>query len=143
MGEMLEGGGNPWRGMVYGMTNRYPWSDNADPRNLWKEWDAFGMKGTNMIGYWSVNCPVKTSEPKVLATVYQKPGAAMISIASWAPADTNVRLLIDWKKLGIDPDKAILSVPYIKNFQQEKTIGLNEVLPVEKSKGLIIIIKEK
>jgi hypothetical protein len=143
MGEMLEGGGNPWRGMVYGMTNRYPWSDNADPRNLWKEWDAFGMKGTNMIGYWSVNCPVKTSDPKVLATVYQKHGAAMIALASWAPADTNLRLLIDWKKLGIDPDKAILSVPYIKNFQQEKTIGPNEVLPVEKSKGLIIIIKEK
>ncbi|HEV3325646.1 MAG TPA: glycoside hydrolase domain-containing protein, partial [Puia sp.] len=31
MGEMLQGGGNPWRGMVYGMTNRMPWSDNADP----------------------------------------------------------------------------------------------------------------
>lgn len=24
MGEMLEGGGNPWRGMLYGMTGRSP-----------------------------------------------------------------------------------------------------------------------
>lgn len=28
MGEMLEGGGNPWRGMLYGMTSRMPWSGN-------------------------------------------------------------------------------------------------------------------
>ncbi len=60
MGEMLQGGGNPWRGMVFGMTNRMPWSDNADPRPIWKAWDDFGMAGTKMIGYWSPNCPVRT-----------------------------------------------------------------------------------
>jgi hypothetical protein len=42
MGEMLEGGGNPWRGMVFGMTNRLPWT-GGDPRELWKAWDAFGI----------------------------------------------------------------------------------------------------
>ncbi|MDQ2753219.1 MAG: DUF6067 family protein, partial [Bacteroidota bacterium] len=71
MGEMLQGGGNPWRGMIYGMTNRMPWSDNADPRPIWKVWDKFGMQGTKMIGYWSDNCPVKTNNDKVLATVYK------------------------------------------------------------------------
>ncbi|MEO5995837.1 MAG: glycoside hydrolase domain-containing protein, partial [Chitinophagaceae bacterium] len=59
MGEMLQGGGNAWRGMIYGMTNRMPWSDNADPRPIWKAWDDFGIKGSAMIGYWSENCPVK------------------------------------------------------------------------------------
>ena len=39
MGEMLQDGGNAWRGMIYGMTNRMPWSDNADPRPIWKQWD--------------------------------------------------------------------------------------------------------
>ena len=68
MGEMLEKGGNPWRGMIYGMTNRMPWSDNADPRPIWKVWDDFGMQGTKMFGYWSPNCPVKTDNPDVLAT---------------------------------------------------------------------------
>ena len=53
MGEMLEGGGNPWRGLVYGMTNRMPWTENSDPRPIWKVWDEFGMSGTKMIGYWS------------------------------------------------------------------------------------------
>ena len=41
MGEMLEGGGNPWRGMLYGMTGRSPRVDNGP---LWKLWDSFGLK---------------------------------------------------------------------------------------------------
>ena len=49
-GEMLHGGGNPWRGMVYGMTNRLGWS--GDPRGLWKVWDEFGIAEARMIGYW-------------------------------------------------------------------------------------------
>ena len=52
MGEMLEGGGNPWRGLVFGMTNRMPWSETADPRPIWKVWDEFGMEGARMIGWW-------------------------------------------------------------------------------------------
>ncbi|KIC96487.1 glycoside hydrolase domain-containing protein [Flavihumibacter solisilvae] len=142
MGEMLEGGGNPWRGMLYGMTNRYPWSDSADPRNIWKAWDAFGMKGSEMIGYWSENCPVRTSNPQVLATVYRKKGQAMISLASWASADTTITLQIDWTRLGINPAKARIEAPAIKNFQPAKTFGADEQIPVEMAKGWIIIIKE-
>ena len=43
MGEMLQDGGNPWRGMVFGMTARLPWA--GDPRPLWKVWDEFGIDG--------------------------------------------------------------------------------------------------
>jgi len=32
MGEMLQDGGTPWRGMVYGMTNRLPWSGQNPAR---------------------------------------------------------------------------------------------------------------
>ncbi len=141
MGEMLQGGGNSWRGMIYGMTNRMPWSDNADPRPIWKVWDEFGMQGTEMIGYWSSNCPVKTNNDKVLATVYKKKGAALISIASWAENDVNVQLKIDWKKLGINPLHATITAPAIKNFQQQKTFSVNDALPVEKGKGWLLIIK--
>lgn len=141
MGEMLQGGGNPWRGMIYGMTNRMPWSDNADPRPIWKLWDDFGMQGTEMVGYWSSDCPVKTTNDKVLATVYKKKGAALISIASWAENDVNVQLKIDWKKLGLNPSKATIAAPEIKNFQPEKTFKVGEAILVEKSKGLLLIIK--
>jgi hypothetical protein len=141
MGEMLQGGGNPWRGMVFGMTNRMPWSDNADPRPIWKVWDNFGMKGTQMIGYWVESNPVKTDNEKVLATIYKKKGTALVSIASWAENDTDIALKIDWKKLGIDPSKATITAPDIKNFQHGKTFGLNEKIPVEKGKGWLLIIK--
>ncbi|MEZ4968548.1 MAG: DUF6067 family protein [Flavobacteriaceae bacterium] len=55
MGDMLHAGGNPWRGMVYGMTVRYPWFTegvSCDPRDLWKIWDDFGIAESKMIGYW-------------------------------------------------------------------------------------------
>ncbi|MCV2487156.1 DUF6067 family protein [Flavobacterium sp. SH_e] len=141
MGEMLQDGGNPWRGMVYGMTNRLPWSDGADPRNIWKLWDSFGIKGSEMIGYWSENCPVKTNNDKVLATVYKKNGTALISIASWADADVNVKLNIDWKKLGINPAKATITAPEVTNFQSAKTFTAKDEIPVSKGKGWLLIVK--
>jgi hypothetical protein len=141
MGEMLEGGGNPWRGMVYGMTSRMPWSEEADPRPIWKAWDAFGMTGSEMIGYWSDHCPVKTNLDKVKATVYKKKGSAMVSIASWEDRNTEFTLLIDWKSLGIDPAKAHIHAPAIRNFQPEKTFSEKDLIPVEKGKGWILIIE--
>jgi hypothetical protein len=141
MGEMLQDGGNAWRGMIYGMTNRMPWSENADPRPIWKLWNDFGIKGSEMIGYWSENCPVKTSNAKVLATVYKKKGTALVSIASWADDDVKVKLNIDWKKLGIDPAKATITIPEIKNFQSAQQFSVNDELPVAKGKGLLLIVK--
>jgi hypothetical protein len=138
---MLQDGGNPWRGMIYGMTNRMPWSDNADPRPIWKVWDDFGMKGTDMLGYWIDNNPVKTNNEKVLATVYKKKGKALVSIASWADVDTDLQLKINWKQLEIDPSKATIVAPPIKNFQQGRQFKLNESIPVEKGKGWLLIIE--
>ncbi|HVU98251.1 MAG TPA: glycoside hydrolase domain-containing protein [Puia sp.] len=141
MGEMLEHGGNPWRGMVYGMTNRMPWSDNADPRPIWKAWDDFGMAGTKMVGYWSPNCPVKTNAIDVPATVYARTGAAMVALASWAPEDTTVMLNIDWQKLGVDRGHAIIEAPAIANFQPARRFVPGEPIPVEKGKGWLLIIR--
>ena len=142
MGEMLQDGGNPYRGMVYGMTNRIPWSNNADPRPLWHLWDNFGMKGTQMIGYWVDGNPVKiVNSNKVLATVYQKSGKALVSIASWADTDTEIELKIDWKKLGIDPLKASITAPAIKHFQPQRSFQIGEKIPVEKAKGWLLMIE--
>lgn len=143
MGEMLQDGGNPWRGMIYGMTNRLPWSGNNDPRPLWKIWDDFGMQGTKMIGYWSENCPVKTSNPEVLATVYKKQGAALISVASWSEKDETIKLTIDWDKLGLNATKVSLSIPVVKDFQEGKMITAQGEISIPKGKGLLIVIREK
>ncbi|HEY4111099.1 glycoside hydrolase domain-containing protein [Puia sp.] len=141
MGEMLQGGGNPWRGTVFGMTNRMPWSDNADPRPIWKAWDDFGMQGTKMVGYWSPECPVTTGNSEIPATVYKKPGAAMIAIASWEKKDTTVTLNIDWQKLGIDKAHATIEAPAIANFQPAKKFAPGDPIPMEKGKGWLLIIR--
>ncbi len=140
MGEMLEKGGNPWRGMVYGMTNRMPWTENSDPRYLWKLWDDFGIQGSEMIGYWVEQSPVKTDNPAVLATIYKKKDAVLVSVASWATEDANVKLIIDWKALGLKR-ATTAEVPAVKDFQDKQTINLDNKFLIPKGKGLLLIIK--
>ena len=128
--------------MVYGMTNRLGWSDKSDPKPIWKFWDEMGIKGTEMMGYWSSRCPGKTNNSKVLATVYQKKGLALVSIASWADTTVNIRLQVNWKQLGIDPAKATITAPAVNNFQPAKQFAADEEIPVEKNKGWLLVIKE-
>ncbi len=120
MGEMLEKGGNPWRGMVYGMTARLPWA--GDPSPIWKAWDDFEMQGSRMVGYWSPDLPVKTGHPDLLATAYIKPGKTLVALASWAPDSLRCDLSMDWRRLGIDPQGATLHAPAIAGFQEERRI---------------------
>ena len=144
MGDMLQGGGNRWRGMVYGMTVRHPWTTEGvlcDPRPVWKIWDEFGIESSAMKGYWEKDCPVKTDRDDIKATVYQKDGESLISIASWAEGPVKFRLLIDWKSLGIDQSKAVLYAPYIKDFQEERTFKPDEPIPVDPKKGWLMYLR--
>lgn len=141
MGEMLWEGGNKWRGMLYGMTGRNP-GYGVDNRPLWKFWDEFGMKGSEMIGYWVKDNPVKTGREKTLATIYRKTGTkTLVSLATWEDHDVDVTLQIDWAKLGLDPAKVSLHAPAIENFQPEKTWKPGDTVTVPKGKGWLIVIE--
>jgi len=140
MGEMLQDGGNPWRGMIYGLTNRLPWS-GKNPGEIWKVWDDFGMAGSRMIGYWVPGNPVKTDHPDVLATVYTKKGGTLVSLASWAKGPLMARLIIDWEALGLDPKKARLRAPDIPGVQFETEFALDDPIPFEPGKGWLLIIR--
>jgi len=139
MGEMLEGGGNPWRGMVYGMTGRLPWS--GDPRSMWKAWDEFGISDSRMIGYWVPANPIKTGRADVLATAYVRDGKTMVAVATWAKEAVDVRLSIDWKALGIDPTKARVVAPEIIGFQPGRTFDASGPIPLEPGKGWLLVIQ--
>ena len=139
MGEMLEKGGNKWRGMVYGMTNRLPWGEN-DPSPIWKFWDGFGMQGTEMIGYWAKDNPVKPTDEKVKATVYKKGNALLVAVASWADDDVDVYLDIDWKALGMKP-APLMRIPAIAGYQDEQTVSVKKPLTIPKGKGFLIVIE--
>jgi hypothetical protein len=145
MGDMLQGGGNRWRGMVYGMTVRHPWETEGvlcDPRPVWEVWDEFGIESSVMKGYWEKDCPVKTNRDDIKATVYQKDGKSLISVASWAGEPVSFIFQYDWKALGIDPSKAVLVAPYVKDFQEARTFRPDEPIPVEPKKGWLIYVQQ-
>ncbi len=145
VGEMLHEGGNPWRGAVYGMTNRLGWQTNGhrcDPRPVWRIWDRFGMRDANMTGYWQPGCPVSTDNPEVKATTYQKPGRMMIALASWAPTAVAVRLEIDWSALGIQPAKAVLHAPASEGFQRATQWRPGDPITVAPGRGWLVIVDE-
>lgn len=139
MGEMLQDGGNPWRGMLYGMTSRLPWA--GDPRALWKVWDEFGIQDSEMIGYWSAACPVKSGHPDVLATVYVHKGRALVSLASWADDSVSVRLDIDWQALGLEKNRAEIFAPEIRDFQPAATFDSSGNIPVAAGKGWLLLLR--
>jgi hypothetical protein len=163
MGEMLQDGGNPWRGMVFGMTARLPWA--GDPRPLWRVWDEFGISESEMIGWWVDANPVKTGNSDVKATCFIRKdtsgsrgktsaastgpvpaartdtGSALIALASWAKEPVDIRLAIDWKKLGLDPKKAALSAPAIDKFQVAAEFKPGDTIRVEPGKGLLLTLR--
>jgi hypothetical protein len=139
MGEMLQDGGNPWRGMVYGMTGRLPWA--GDPRPLWQAWDAFGIADSRMVGFWVDGRPVKVDRADVLATSYVRNGRTMVAVASWAKERVDVRLSIDWKALGLDPATATITAPAIEGIQDAATFAVDQPIRVEPGKGWLIVIK--
>ncbi len=140
-GEMLQNNGNPWRGMIYGMTNRLGWG--GDPRNIWKLWDEFGIQDAQMIGYWDKNCPVRADDENVLATVYRRVGKSLISLASWAKESTNCRLDINWETLGLDEKESILYAPAIEGFQPSAIFKPSDKIPIEPGRGWLLIVSHQ
>lgn len=140
MGEMLQDNGNPWRGMVYGMTNRLPHS--GDPRPIWRFWDEYRIAGTEMLGYWVPSNPVKTGRNDVLATTYRGTGRAIVAVASWAKEPVEARLQIDWKALGMNPAHARIVAPAIENFQKAARFADGQPVRLETGKGWLLVIDE-
>jgi hypothetical protein len=150
MGEMLQDGGHPYRGMLYGMTaRRY---GNVDPRPVWGMMNDFGIADSHMLGYWLDDTPVTTNHPRILATTYAGPGSALIALASWAGEDEVVRLDVDWEALGfggsreggeavgVPPGTALrVFSPAVEGLQPESEVDLTAVT-VPAGMGLFIVV---
>jgi len=141
-GQMLEGGGNPWRGMVYGITNRAGWSGNT-PDELWKFWDQYNFKDKDLIGYWDKRCPVTTNNGHIVASVFKGRDESIISIANWNKEAQSTSVIIDWHALGYDAAKCSISIPAVKNFQDEQPLQSLSSINVPGGKGYMIVIKIK
>lgn len=142
--DMLQSGGNPWRGMVYGMTCRYGWQQGGNPQHIWRLWQEFGIADARMYGYWVPDCPVKTDHPQVLATAYVRDDSkTLISLASWAPEPVNFRLTFDWNQLGITRENARLTAPSIPDFQDATSFDVADPIPVVPGRGWLLVLDRK
>ena len=140
MGEMLQDGGNIYRGMVYGMTCRLP--NASDPRGVWKLWHDFDIANATMLGYWHEACPVQTGHAGILATVYKKPDKALIAIGSWAQGEVPVPLHIDYAALGLDAARCRLIAPEIAGFQAAFPVVPGQPILVKPGHGCLLLLEE-
>jgi hypothetical protein len=160
MGEMLQDGGHPYRGLLYGMTGR-KYGGN-DPRPVWAMMNDFGIDESRMLGYWLEGTPVTTNHPRVIATTYDRPEAVLIVLASWSDEDEVVALSVNWDSLGVGsgltaPDSAGLEsgevrsqvpsgtgvrayAPDVEGIQTAAEIDLSAV-PVPAGQGLFVVVQ--
>jgi hypothetical protein len=127
---------NTHRGMTFGMTVR-----GFTP--MWKLWDDFGIKDSKMIGYWERNPIVTIDHKNVFATTYVKDGKTLIAIGSWVGEPVNVKMDIDWKRLGLNPLEVSIIAPEIKDYQKERLFKVDEPIPIDPNSDCLLIISKK
>ena len=119
MGEMLQGGGNPWLGLVHGCTGRLAYL-GMDPRPIWKLWDDFGVQESEFIGWWAgADCPVRCADPLVKISVWRKKTETLVGIGNFTATEKTVALIIDGN-LGLDLAAAKLHAPAIPDLEQDE-----------------------
>ncbi len=139
MGEMLQDGGHPYRGLLYGMTTRV--YGKTDPRPVWTMMNDFGIAGSRMRGYWLKDTPVRTGRSDLLATTYVKPGGALIAIASWSDRDERVSLSMDLAAMGLSGPVRVYA-PAVEGLQTFAEVDPSAVM-VPAKQGLFLRVERR
>ena len=139
MSEMLQSGGNPWRGLLFGMTNRFGWQ--GDPHNIWKLWDDFGVSDSTLLGFWDDECPVKTTDDEVKVSVYQKDRKLLICAANWTDGECDFKLIIDYDKLGIKKENIKFYQPAIAELQDTESLNVDDKFSAAALTGKVFILE--
>ncbi|MCK5276988.1 MAG: hypothetical protein KAK04_00595, partial [Cyclobacteriaceae bacterium] len=140
-GEMLEKGGHPYRGLVYGMTNRV--FGNHNPGALWKLFDDFEIATSEMLGYWVDRSPIKTDKTGIRSTIFLHRDKVLIVIGSWSDKNKNVQMKIDWETLDLSKNTSSLTSPKIDGLQGFNAFEINKPIPIQKNMGLILILNSE
>lgn len=138
-GEMLEKGGHPYRGLIYGMTTRVYGKYN--PKPIWEIFDTYDIGHCQMLGYWVDDVPIKIEHPTLKSTLYLHEDHAVLVIASWSNKNENVSLDIDWDQVPFNESSASCFSPEIRNLQKRKNYDLNKPMTIPANEGLILVIK--
>jgi len=138
--QMLQDGGNPWRGMVYGMSNRGGWTGDS-PDHIWRFWDKYDIKNKKMIGYWDDDNPVTVDNDSVKVTVYTGSKESVISIANFGSTDQKCSLDINFQKLRYKKSDYNFFIPEIYGYQPAMQLNSLDHLQIPAKKGYLVIIK--
>ncbi len=124
---------NMRRGMLFGMTPRgfFP---------MWEFWDSFGISGSEMLGFWEEDPVITTDQEDVYVTAYMKQGKVLAVIGNWLDRSVEVRLNIDWERLGLDPLSVTYTAPHIGDYQTENVFKAGEPFPVPARGDLLLVI---
>ncbi len=139
MGEMLQDGGHPYRGLLYGMTSRL--YGKTDPRPVWSMMNDFGIAESRMRGYWLKNTPVRTGHPGLLATTYLREGSALIAIGSWSDKTERVSLAMDLKAMGFAGPIRVFA-PAVEGLQEFAEVDPGSVI-VPANQGLFLRVERR
>jgi len=144
MGDMLQGGGNRWLGMLFGMTVRLPWYTAeviSDPRPVWRFWDDYNIAESRIIGFWDLDCPIQTDDPEVLVTVYEQQERLILALGNFSERTKSVTLKyqsgsmqnLQWKRL---------IAPSIQDFQDSTVFKPGDRISVNAKKGWLLILEK-
>ena len=113
-----------FKGMAFGNANRWqgpfvPGDKSPfSPLSLWRLWDTFRIKESTMFGWWlerergTGTLPVTAlpADSGVHVTSFVRKGeAALLCVASFAKADANISLQLDWDALGLSPGTTLVA----------------------------------
>lgn len=139
--DMRHHGGNRWRGMTIGMTQRLGGSGNPWPQ--WRFWDEFGRHGTAMCGSWDLGSPVKTDYGNAVATLVWKRGKALIAVASWEGVKTAGPLAVEWSALDLNPTNTTFLASAGDGYQATATFAPDAAIPVEPGLGWLLVAEDE
>lgn len=140
MGEMLQGDGDRYTGMLFGMTCRLPSKNN--PTQIYELWRRFGIENASMRGFWTDDCPVRTSVEGVYATVFARADGALVALNNRSGRDISVKLDVDYATLGLNEPKCEWFAPAIGGFQNAFAANPDGV-PLSNGGGCVLWVREK
>ncbi len=141
MNDMLQDGGNPWRGLIYGMTCRL--DQKPVVGRILTTLRNFGIEDSRMLGYWHPECPVTAENDQVRATTYiREDGSVMVALATWYPGNGSYLVFVNKEQLGIEGDYEFYA-PAIEDFQNEAVFPSGKPIPFEQGKGWLFMLRKK
>ena len=141
-GEML-GKGNPFRGLLFGMTDRAGWG--GGPAGLWKFFDEVKLGDMELVGWWDDECPVKVSgSEEIKASVWKGKGDAVLVVANFSKEPRTATIAFDARRLGFDGAKTKWTQPEIAGVQKSAAApDLTAPVTVPGEKGFILYADSK